>query len=48
MSDQDSTARESSERFRAFYDSTHTAGKLDAKTKELIHIAVALALHCEP
>ena len=35
-------------KFRAFFDAAHEPGVLDAKTKELIHIAVALALHCEP
>lgn len=35
-------------KFRELYDSAHAPGALDAKTKELIHIAVALALHCEP
>ena len=34
--------------FRELYDSAHVIGALDAKTKELIHIAVALAQHCEP
>lgn len=34
--------------FRAFFDAAHEPGVLDAKMKELIHIAVALALHCEP
>ena len=36
------------QRFRDLYDSAHAPGALDAKTKELIHIAVALAQHCEP
>lgn len=35
-------------KFRAFFDAAHEPGALDAKTKELLHIAVALALHCEP
>ena len=35
-------------KFRAFFDAAHEPGVLDAKTKELLHIAVALALHCEP
>jgi alkylhydroperoxidase/carboxymuconolactone decarboxylase family protein YurZ len=34
--------------FRALYDAAHAPGALDARTKELIHIAVALAQHCEP
>lgn len=36
------------QKFRELYDSAHAPGALDAKTKELIHIAVALAQHCEP
>lgn len=39
---------ETQQKFRELYDSAHAAGALDAKTKELIHIAVALAQHCEP
>ena len=47
MSD-DSHSQQTQQRFRDLYDSAHAAGALDAKTKELIHIAVALAQHCEP
>lgn len=36
------------QKFREFFDAAHAPGVLDEKTKELIHIAVALALHCEP
>jgi len=39
---------ETAQKFRELYDSAHAPGVLDAKTKELIHIAVALAQHCEP
>lgn len=35
-------------KFRGLYDAAHAEGALDAKTKELIHLAVVLALHCEP
>ena len=35
-------------KFRDFFDAAHDDGALDKKTKELIHIAVVLALHCEP
>jgi alkylhydroperoxidase/carboxymuconolactone decarboxylase family protein YurZ len=35
-------------KFREFFDAAHADGALDKKTKELIHIAVVLALHCEP
>jgi alkylhydroperoxidase/carboxymuconolactone decarboxylase family protein YurZ len=31
-----------------YFKETHDAGALDAKTKELIHLALVLALHCEP
>ena len=31
-----------------FFKETHAAGALDAKTKELMHLALVLALHCEP
>lgn len=40
--------QETQQKFRDLYDSAHAPGALDARTKELIHIAVALALHCEP
>lgn len=35
-------------KFREFFDAAHAPGALDAKTKELIHLAVVLAQHCEP
>ena len=31
-----------------YFKETHGAGALDAKTKELMHLALVLALHCEP
>ncbi|MHB1005842.1 MAG: carboxymuconolactone decarboxylase family protein [Chloroflexota bacterium] len=31
-----------------FFNSAHAEGALDAKTKELMHIALVLALRCEP
>ena len=31
-----------------YFKETHDAGALDAKTKELMHLALVLALHCEP
>jgi len=31
-----------------YFKETHEAGALDAKTKELMHLALVLALHCEP
>jgi AhpD family alkylhydroperoxidase len=34
--------------FVKFFESAHSAGALDEKTKMLMHLAVALALKCEP
>lgn len=34
--------------FKHYFESVHEAGALDAKTKELMHLALVLALHCEP
>jgi len=34
--------------FEDFFQSAHQEGALDAKTKELIHIALVLAMRCEP
>jgi alkylhydroperoxidase/carboxymuconolactone decarboxylase family protein YurZ len=31
-----------------YYKESHAPGALDVKTKELMHLAVVLALHCEP
>jgi alkylhydroperoxidase/carboxymuconolactone decarboxylase family protein YurZ len=35
------------EHYRAFQRSAHAAGALDVKTKELIHLCVAITLGCE-
>jgi alkylhydroperoxidase/carboxymuconolactone decarboxylase family protein YurZ len=43
-----SLSEETYQKFREFFDSAHADGALDKKTKELIHLAVVLALHCEP
>lgn len=34
--------------FKKYFESVHAPGALDAKTKELMHLALVLALHCEP
>lgn len=34
--------------FREYFEEAHAAGALDAKTKELMHLALVLAMHCEP
>jgi alkylhydroperoxidase/carboxymuconolactone decarboxylase family protein YurZ len=34
--------------YAEYFEETHAAGALDAKTKELMHLALVLALHCEP
>jgi alkylhydroperoxidase/carboxymuconolactone decarboxylase family protein YurZ len=34
--------------FAEYFKHVHAGGALDAKTKELIHLALVLALHCEP
>lgn len=31
-----------------YFAETHAEGALDAKTKELMHLALVLAYHCEP
>jgi alkylhydroperoxidase/carboxymuconolactone decarboxylase family protein YurZ len=31
-----------------YFAETHAAGDLDAKTKELMHLALVLAFDCEP
>ena len=31
-----------------YFSETHAEGALDAKTKELMHLALVLAFHCEP
>lgn len=39
---------DSNKSYSDFYKEAHAAGALDAKTKELMHLALVLALHCEP
>ncbi|AEW06991.1 hypothetical protein Sulac_3558 (plasmid) [Sulfobacillus acidophilus DSM 10332] len=39
---------QSNPNFKACFAETHQTGVLDAKTKELMHLALVLALHCEP
>lgn len=34
--------------FGEYFHKTHENGALDAKTKELMHLALVLAYHCEP
>jgi alkylhydroperoxidase/carboxymuconolactone decarboxylase family protein YurZ len=34
--------------FKAYFDDAHAGGTLNAKTKELMHLAVVLAVNCEP
>jgi alkylhydroperoxidase/carboxymuconolactone decarboxylase family protein YurZ len=34
--------------YATYFEETHATGALDAKTKELMHLALVLALHCEP
>ena len=34
--------------FVSYFREVHADGALDAKTKELIHLALVLAYHCEP
>lgn len=43
-----SLADETRLKYNNFYKSAHAEGVIDLKTKELLHIAVVLALHCEP
>jgi len=39
---------ESLEKFQGFFKSAHSSGVLDAKTKQLMHIGLVLAMRCEP
>lgn len=41
-------AEEAEAKLREFFEAAHEAGALDAKTKELMHLALVLALGCEP
>ena len=34
--------------FQEYFNKTHEGGALDPKTKELMHLALVLAYHCEP
>ena len=34
--------------FKSYFDQAHGAGALDERTKELMHLAVVLAVNCEP
>jgi alkylhydroperoxidase/carboxymuconolactone decarboxylase family protein YurZ len=34
--------------YAAYFKEVHEGGALDAKTKELVHLALVLAMHCEP
>ncbi len=36
------------EHYKEYFKETHADGALDAKTKELMHLALVLAYHCEP
>lgn len=38
----------SHEHYTEYFKETHADGALDAKTKELMHLALVLAYHCEP
>jgi alkylhydroperoxidase/carboxymuconolactone decarboxylase family protein YurZ len=38
----------SRESYVDYFKEAHAGGALDAKTKELMHLALVLALHCEP
>jgi AhpD family alkylhydroperoxidase len=39
---------ENKENFAKFFQGAHKDGALDAKTKELLHIVLVLAMRCEP
>lgn len=40
--------RHTKEVYDDFFQSAHRDGALDAKTKRLIHLALVLAMRCEP
>ncbi|HOG16921.1 MAG TPA: hypothetical protein PLB96_06200 [Syntrophales bacterium] len=40
--------RHTKEAYADFFQSAHQDGVLDAKTKKLIHLALVLAMRCEP
>ncbi|MDQ6899027.1 MAG: hypothetical protein M3072_05885 [Candidatus Dormibacteraeota bacterium] len=37
-----------SQSYTDYFKEAHADGALDAKTKELMHLALVLAFHCEP
>jgi len=39
---------ENLEKFQYFFKSAHSKGVLDEKTKQLMHIALVIAMRCEP
>jgi alkylhydroperoxidase/carboxymuconolactone decarboxylase family protein YurZ len=39
---------DSNKSYESYFKEAHAGGALDAKTKELMHLALVLALHCEP
>jgi alkylhydroperoxidase/carboxymuconolactone decarboxylase family protein YurZ len=41
-------ADELESKLRDYFDAAHAPGALDGKTKELMHIALVLAMRCEP
>ena len=40
--------QENLEKFQHFFKSAHSKGVLDEKTKQLMHIALVIAMRCEP
>jgi hypothetical protein len=48
MPDRKSSYFTGSEHFVQYFKETHAEGALDAKTKELMHLGLVLAFHCEP
>jgi hypothetical protein len=40
--------KENLEKFQHFFKSAHSKGVLDEKTKQLMHIALVIAMRCEP
>lgn len=48
MADQRRRYLRSNEYCARYFEVTHAEGGLDPKTKELMHLALVLAFHCEP
>lgn len=48
MPDVDPGYFKGNDEFRRYFDQAHAGGALDEKTKELMHLAVVLAVNCEP